>query len=160
VSAFTRLLGVDFGTVRVGLAVSDPDRKFAFPLATYHRRDEKGDATHFRKLVAEEEVGGLVVGLPLHNDGREGVKAQEARAFGAWLGGVTALPVVFWDERFTTIEAESHLWNAGLTHKKRKERRDRVAAQIMLQAYLDAGCPPEQQPTPLNDAPVHRDDEP
>jgi putative holliday junction resolvase len=59
--------------------------------------------------------------------------------------------VVFWDERFTTVEAESALWNAGLTHKKRKARRDRVAAQMLLQAYLDAGCPPKQTPLPLDD---------
>jgi putative Holliday junction resolvase len=91
----------------------------------------------------------VVVGLPVHLDGREGVKAVEARAFGRWLAEVTDLPVVFWDERFTTVEAESALWSAGLTHKKRRARRDRVAAQIMLQAYLDAGCPAETAPGPL-----------
>jgi putative Holliday junction resolvase len=144
---------VDFGTVRVGLAISDPDRKIAFPLATYQRRDEKGDATHFRALVDEQEVNGLVVGLPLHLNGRVGEKAREARAFGSWLAVTTGLPVVFWDERFTTVEAESHLWNAGLTHKKRKERRDRVAAQLLLQSYIEAGCPPEQPPAPLEDPP-------
>jgi putative Holliday junction resolvase len=149
VSAGSRLLGVDTGSVRVGLAVSDPDRKIAFPLATYVRRGRDRDAAYFRGLVGEEQVGGLVVGLPVHTDGREGKKAAEARAFGAWLGEVTGLPVVFWDERFTTVEAESALWEAGLTHKKRKERRDRVAAQLLLQAYLDAGCPPEQAPGAL-----------
>jgi putative Holliday junction resolvase len=144
-----RLLGVDYGSVRVGLAVSDPDRKIAFPLTTYARRGRDQDAAYFRGLVGEEEVGGLVVGLPVHTDGREGQKAAEARAFGGWLGEVTGLPVVFWDERFTTVEAESALWQAGLTHKKRKQRRDRVAAQILLQAYLDAGCPPGTGTGPL-----------
>jgi putative Holliday junction resolvase len=81
------------------------------------------------------------VGLPIHLDGNEGAKAIEARNFGKWLGEVTGLAVTFFDERFTTVEAESALWQAGLTHKKRKARRDRVAAQIFLQAYLDAGCP-------------------
>jgi putative Holliday junction resolvase len=151
VSAGSRLLGVDTGSVRVGLAVSDPDRKIAFPLATYTRRGRDQDAAYFRGLVGEEQVGGLVVGLPVHTDGREGKKAAEARAFGAWLGEVAGLPVVFWDERFTTVEAESALWEAGLTHKKRKERRDRVAAQMLLQAYLDAGCPGEQPPRALDD---------
>src|SRR5262245_47543064 len=146
----TRLLGVDFGRVRVGLAVSDPDCKIAFPLATYERRDAEKDAAHFRALVTEEGIGRLVVGLPVHLDGREGEKAIEARAFGAWLAQATGLPVVFWDERFTTVEAESALWQAGLSHKKRHERRDRVAAQILLQAYLDAGCPEETTPGPLN----------
>ncbi|HEX4589347.1 MAG TPA: Holliday junction resolvase RuvX [Gemmataceae bacterium] len=132
-----RLLGVDYGEVRVGLAVSDPDRVLASPLATYTRRDPKTDAAYFRQAVKAEDVVGLVVGLPLHTDGREGVKAKEAREYGAWLGTVTGLPVEFADERFTTVFAESALWNAGLTHKKRKERRDRVAAQMMLQAHLD-----------------------
>jgi putative holliday junction resolvase len=145
----TRLLGVDFGSVRVGLAISDPDRKLASPLAIYSRRGREADAQHFRALMAAEEVGGLVVGLPVHLDGREGQKAVEARAFGAWLGETTGLPVVFFDERFTTVQAESALWAAGLTHKRRKERRDKVAAQLLLQAYLDAGCPPEAPAGPL-----------
>ena len=136
-----KLLGVDYGTVRIGLAVSDPDRKIAFPLATYERRGRERDAAYFRGLVQGEAIAQCVVGLPLHLDGREGQKATEARAFGQWLTEVTGLPVVFWDERFTTVEAEAALWSAGLTHKRRKARRDRVAAQLVLQAYLDAGCP-------------------
>jgi putative Holliday junction resolvase len=138
------LLGVDYGSVRVGLAVSDPERKIAFPLATYTRSNREQDARYFSALVREEAIAVIVVGLPVHLDGREGKKAAEARAFGAWLGQTTGLPIVFWDERFTSVEAEEHLWAAGLTHKRRKERRDRVAAQILLQAYLDAGCPGER----------------
>ncbi len=137
----TRILGVDYGTVRIGLAVSDPERKFAFPLAVYQRQDEPRDAAHFRALVEEEQVGRLLIGLPLHTNGREGQKAAEARVFAAWLGQTVGLPVVFWDERFTTVEAESALWEAGLSHRRRKERRDAVAAQILLQSYLEAGCP-------------------
>jgi putative Holliday junction resolvase len=132
------LLGVDHGSVRIGLAISDADRKMAFPLATYTRRNENQDADYFRKLVQAEPIEQIVVGLPLHLDGHEGRQADEARAFGAWLAEVTGLGVVFWDERFSTVEAEGHLWSAGLTHKKRKARRDRVAAQILLQAFLDA----------------------
>jgi putative Holliday junction resolvase len=148
-SGRTKLLGVDYGSVRVGLAVSDSDRKFAFPLTTYQRRGRDEDAAFFRDIATNEEVGALVVGLPVHTDGSEGQKAGEARAFGRWLAEATGLPVVYWDERFTTVEAESALWSAGLTHKKRKERRDRVAAQILLQAYLDAGCPADVTPGPL-----------
>jgi putative holliday junction resolvase len=149
VSAATRLLGVDFGNVRVGLAISDPDRKFAFPLTTRERCGPEADAAFYRELVAEEGIGGFVVGLPIHLDGRDSAKAIEARAYGSWLREITALPVAYWDERFTSVEAESALWQAGLTHKKRKARRDRVAAQIMLQAYLEAGCPAEPQQGPL-----------
>ena len=147
----TRLLGVDYGTVRVGLAVSDPDRKFAFAAGDVHApRTRTRTPRTSAAGRARRRSAALVVGLPVHTDGREGEKAGEARAFGAWLAEVTGLPVVFWDERFTTVEAETQLWDAGLTHKRRKERRDKVAAQIMLQAYLDAGCPPEQPPGPLN----------
>jgi putative Holliday junction resolvase len=149
VSAATRLLGVDFGNVRVGLAISDPDRKFAFPLATRERCSPEADAAFYRELVVEEGIGGFVVGLPIHLDGRDSAKAIEARAYGTWLHEITSLPVAYWDERFTSVEAESALWQAGLTHKKRKARRDRVAAQIMLQAYLDAGCPAETEQGPL-----------
>jgi putative Holliday junction resolvase len=137
-----RLLGVDYGRVRVGLAISDPDRMLASPLATYMVRGADADTEYYRRLVAEEGVVGLVVGLPLHTDGREGAMAAEARAFGRRLAETTGLPVEFADERFTSVHAESALWDAGLTHKRRNERRDRVAAQMMLQAYLDFGNPP------------------
>jgi putative Holliday junction resolvase len=149
VSAATRLLGVDYGTVRVGLAISDAGRRLASPLAVYERKGREADALYFRTLIETEEVGALVVGLPVHLDGREGQKAVEARAFGAWLAEAAGLPVTFCDERFSTVEAESALWQAGLTHKKRKAKRDRVAAQILLQAYLDAGCPDESAAGPL-----------
>lgn len=140
-SARTRLLGVDYGTVRIGLAISDAGRVIASPWQTYERRGAEQDARFFRTLVDQEEIGGLVVGLPVHLSGQEGQKAAEARQFGAWLGQATGLPVAFWDEALTTVQAESALWDAGLSHKRRRQRRDRVAAQIMLQAYLDAGCP-------------------
>ena len=148
-SARTRLLGVDYGSVRIGLAVSDAERRLASPLAVHERHGRERDAAYFRALVDAEDVGGIVVGLPVHCDGHEGQVAAEARAFGAWLTETTGLPVRFWDERFSTVEAESELWQAGLTHKKRKARRDRVAAQILLQAYLDAGCPDESAAGPL-----------
>jgi putative Holliday junction resolvase len=145
VTARTRFLGIDYGRVRVGLAVSDAERILASPLATYERRNRDEDAAYFRKLVEEESIGRIVVGLPFHLSGREGMSAVEARDYGRWLAQVTGLPVVFWDERFSTVEAESALWEAGLTHKRRRDRRDRVAAQIMLSAYLEAGCPEEKE---------------
>ena len=149
-SARTRVLGVDFGDVRIGLAVSDADRKIASPLATYQRRNPEADARYFNELVEQEAIGQIVVGLPVHLDGREGTKAVEARAFGRWLGEQAGLAVVYFDERFTTVEAESALWSAGLTHRQRKNRRDRVAAQILLQAFLEAGCPDQFEPRGLD----------
>jgi putative Holliday junction resolvase len=136
-----RLLGVDYGAVRVGLAISDPDRIIASPFDTLTRSGEVADAAYFTKLVTSEKVVGLVVGLPLHTRGHEGVQSAEARRYGAWLASVTGLPVVFWDERFTSALADDAFREAKLSHKKRKDRRDRVAAVLILQGFLDAGCP-------------------
>jgi putative Holliday junction resolvase len=149
VSAASKVLGVDYGTVRIGLAISDPDRKFAFPLATYTRKGRDKDGDYFRTLVKGEAIGQVLLGLPIHLSGVEGQKAREARAFGRWLSEITTLPILLWDERFTSVEAEGYLLAAGLTKKRRKARRDRVAAQILLQSYLDAGCPGEQRLGPL-----------
>jgi putative Holliday junction resolvase len=149
VTARGRLLGVDFGHVRVGLAICDSERIISSPLAVYERRNEALDAEYFRKLAETEQVAGLVVGLPVHMSGDEGEKAKQARAFGNWLAKITSLPIVFWDERYSTKAAESHLRSAGLTHKRRKDRRDKVAAQIILQSYIEAGCPAESNIGPI-----------
>jgi putative Holliday junction resolvase len=137
--------------VRIGLAISDAERRLASPLAIYTRKDDEQDRQFFRNLVEHEEAGLLIVGLPMHTTGREGEQAGKARALGTKLQAWTGLPVVFWDERFTTRFAESELWTAGLTHKQRKERRDKVAAQMLLQSYLEAGCPA------VADAPARND---
>ena len=149
-TAHTRLLGVDYGTVRIGLAVSDADRKIASPLTTYTRRTKELDARYFQEVAAEQAIGEIILGLPVHLAGHEGQKAYEVRSFGKWLYEATGLPIVYWDERFTTVEAENSLLAAGLTSKRRKARRDRVAAQILLQSYLDVGCPGEQSLGPLD----------
>ncbi|MBI3822839.1 MAG: Holliday junction resolvase RuvX [Planctomycetes bacterium] len=137
----TRILGIDPGSVRLGLAISDVERRLASPLTTYTRRDPVQDALFFKKLIELEEIGLIVVGLPIHEDGSEGAQAKAARVYGAWLHEATGLPCVFYDERFTSFEADAALADIGLTKKKRKARRDRVAAQILLQTYIDAGCP-------------------
>jgi putative holliday junction resolvase len=144
-----RLLGVDYGQVRIGLAVSDAERKIASPLGTYTRRTRKEDAAHFQRLVAAEQIVEIILGLPVHLDGHEGAKAAETRTFGTWLNAATGLPILYWDERFTTVEAERLLVSAGLTNQRRRTRRDQVAAQILLQSYLDSGCPGEQTLGPL-----------
>ena len=136
----TRLLAIDPGKVRLGLAISDAERRLASPLTTYTRRNPVQDARFFKKVIADEEVGAIIIGLPVREDGYEGEQAKAARKFGDWLQKVVGLPCMFYDERLTTFEAESSLLEAGLTKKKRKARRDRVAAQILLQTFLDAGC--------------------
>jgi len=148
------LLGVDYGGRRIGLAVSDVERRIASPLAVFHRQPEAGEAAAFRQLVSQYEIVGIVVGLPLHLSGDEGGKAQEARGFGRWLGKATGLPVCFWDERLTTATAHRIMKAAGLKAKARKDRLDAVAAQILLQSYLDAGCPAGEGAVPLEEEEV------
>ena len=148
----TRILGIDFGTRRVGAALSDPGRTIAFPVEVYERKGPELDARHYRELVQENGVDRIVVGLPLHASGREGELASKARSFAKWLASVTSLPVICSDERYSSVEAEQQLTDARVTRRKRKALRDKLAAQIMLQSYLDAGCPEsEPAPTPLAD---------
>jgi putative Holliday junction resolvase len=132
-----RVAGIDYGHVRIGIAISDPERKIVSPLENYTRRGAELDAQRFRRLVAEEGVVLFVVGLPLHMDGRESEKSAEARQFGQWLVGLTGLPVEFYDERLTSREAEQILLAADMTRKRRKKRLDMLAAQIILSAYLE-----------------------
>lgn len=146
-----RLAGIDFGTVRIGIALTDPSRRLASPLDNYNRRSEKADAKYFQQLAEMESIVTFVVGLPVHLDGKESQKSLEARKFGTWLTEVTDVPVVFFDERFTTSEAEELL--SGLTKKQRKARLDKLAAQIMLSAYLEAGEQATDAPQSLDDTP-------
>jgi putative holliday junction resolvase len=136
-----RLAGIDYGTVRIGVAVTDPEQRIASPLDNYTRRGEQADAAYFRQLATEERLVGFVVGLPVHLDGRESQKSIEARKFGEWLERITQVPVTFFDERFTSVEAEQLLGAAEFTKKQRKARLDKLAAQILLTAYLEAGKP-------------------
>lgn len=132
-----RVAGIDFGTIRIGIAISDADRSFASPYETYQRKGEEADRKRFERLAAEERIGLFVVGLPVHLDGRESVKSAEARRFGKWLTEATGVEVRYFDERFTTHDAQLYLADAKLSKKKRKERLDKLAAQIMLTAFLE-----------------------
>jgi putative Holliday junction resolvase len=133
-----RLAGIDYGTVRIGVAITDPDQRLASPLENYTRRDLAADSTWIKQLAATERIAGFVVGLPVHTTGEESQKSAEARRFGAWLAETTQLPVRYFDERFTTANAEALLLDAGLTKKQRQERLDKLAAQILLAAYLES----------------------
>jgi putative Holliday junction resolvase len=146
-----RVAGIDFGTVRIGIAISDAGRTIASPYENYTRRGTEQDARRFQRLVAEEQVSLFVVGLPVHLDGRESEKSLEARRFGEWLGEVTGVPVVYFDERFTTTEAEQLLLQAQITRKRRARRKDMLSAQIMLSAYLESSARGREDPGPLDD---------
>jgi putative holliday junction resolvase len=146
-----RIAGIDWGSVRIGIALSDPQQSIASPLESYTRVGREQDARRFRRLVEEEGVTRFVVGLPVHLDGREGGKSREARAFGRWLEETTGVPVEFFDERFTSVEAEQLLQAAELTSRRRRKRIDKLAAQIMLAAYLESRRAGHGEPGPLDD---------
>jgi putative Holliday junction resolvase len=134
------IAGIDYGTVRIGIALADASVGIASPYKNYSRRGPADDERFFRQLAAGERVDKFVVGLPVHLDGHESQKSTEARAFGKWLQEATGVPVEFFDERFTTAEADNLLNAANLTKKQRQARRDQLAAQIMLTAYLESGA--------------------
>lgn len=149
-----RILGLDFGLRRVGAALSDSRGQIASPLEVYERRGPKLDAKHYRELVEEEGIDRIVVGLPLHTDGSESELSEQARAWGLWLAEASGCPVLFHDERYTTVLAEEMMRASGLKARDRQARRDMLAAQVLLQSYLDAGCPTtEAPPAPLLDDP-------
>ncbi len=133
-----RLLGLDHGQVRIGVAICDPDRKVASPLEIRTVKNPEKDGNYFRDLIRNNNIVGVVIGLPIMLDGTEQTAAAKCRAFGTWFATATGLPVAYWDERFTSAAAEDMLLEAGLTHKQRKERRDKLAAMLLLQSFLDA----------------------
>ena len=133
-----RLAGIDYGTVRIGVAITDFEQRLASPYENYTRRGELADARYFRELADAERIERFVVGLPVHLSGNESAKSLEARRFGEWLAKVTGRPIEFFDERYTSSEAERLLLDMGLTKKRRKERLDKLAAQILLTAYLES----------------------
>ena len=133
-----RIAGIDYGTVRIGIATADGETRIASPYENYTRRSKELDAKYFRQLAAEEKLGLLVVGVPVHVSGDESQKSKEARAFGRWLQETTGVQVVYFDERYTSAQAEEFLDAAGLTGKQRKARRDMLAAQILLTAFLES----------------------
>ncbi len=148
-----RVAGIDYGTVRIGIALSDPRRTIASPYENYTRRDPTADAARFRRLAADEGVTLFVVGLPVHLDGSESAKSVEARRFAEWLAETTGVPVELFDERFSSSQAEQLLLDADMPRKARKKRMDKLAAQIVLAAYLDSGQASRGDPGALDDRP-------
>lgn len=132
-----RVLALDHGTRRVGVALSDALRMTAQPHGTLDR-DDPELLNRLRDLVDELDVEEIVVGLPISLDGTEGPSAAAAREFAGEVAAATGLDVVLYDERFSTATAERILLEADVRRKKRKDVRDRLAAAVFLQSYLDA----------------------
>ena len=133
-----RLGGIDYGSVRVGLATCDPSQTWVTPYETYTRRNPRLDESYFCELKRREGLVGWVIGLPIHCDGKESQKSQEVRAFADWISSVTLLPHWLYDERFTTREARRLLQETALSSSKKKQRLDTLAAHLILSHFLDA----------------------
>ena len=132
-----RLLGIDLGKARVGLAISDDLGLLAHPLETFPAINAKKLAARIAAIVREKEIERVVLGLPRNMDGSIGPAANEALAFAERLRTQLTCPVVTWDERLTTVAAHRTLRDAGRTTRSTRGKVDQVAAQLILQGYLD-----------------------
>jgi len=137
----SRILALDYGTKRIGVALSDELGWTAQPLETFDRRTLDRDIAHIATLVRSHEVARVILGLPLQLDGRQGPAVEAMREFAAKLEAGLPVPLVLWDERMTTKAAEDLLIAADVSRKKRKGAVDRIAAAILLQSYLAAQTP-------------------
>jgi len=132
-----RILGLDVGDILIGVAVSDPTSTIAQGLDSIKRKNLKIDVQKIRSLTEEYKVKSIVVGLPKMLSGEIGIQAQKVLDFADKFREVVGVPVVFWDERFTTVAANKTLIKANVRRKKRKQVADKMAAVLILQGYLD-----------------------
>ena len=133
-----RVMALDVGDKNIGVAVSDSLLLTAQARPTLRRKGLQSDIETIRRLALENEVQEIVVGQPLHMDGKESAQSQKVTRFAEELKRVVCLPIVFWDERLTSFEAEQHLLHLGLNWRQRRAQVDKVAAMIILQNYLDS----------------------
>lgn len=133
-----RVMALDVGDKTIGVAMSDALLLTAQPRSTIHRKNLQRDIETLRRLVEDDEVHQIVVGQPLHMDGKESRQSQKVRTFADELQKQFNIPIVFWDERLTSFAAEQHLEEMGLNWRQRREHVDKVAAMIILQNYLDS----------------------
>ena len=132
-----RVLGLDLGDARIGVAISDPDRRVAVPLGTVHVGRPPGELLAIAELVREHDATLIVVGEPISLDGSRGARATHAAAFAEAVRGVVDVPVVLHDERLSTVEAARGLQQAGVSSKRQRAVIDASAAQVILQSWLD-----------------------
>jgi len=132
-----RVLGLDLGDVRIGVAISDPERRLALPLGTVQVGRPPGEMRAIADLVREHDVTLVVIGEPISLDGERRARAAHAANFADALRAMLTAPVTLHDERFSTTEAERSLREAGVTGKRRRSVVDAAAAQVILQSWLD-----------------------
>ncbi|WP_404403707.1 Holliday junction resolvase RuvX [Pelagibacterium halotolerans] len=132
-----KLMGLDLGTKTIGVAISDAMRYSASPVETIKRKKFTVDAERLLELIAQNNITGIVIGLPLNMDGSEGSRAQSARAFARNLGQKTDLPIAFWDERLSTMAVTRTMLDADLSRARQAEVVDKLAASYILQGALE-----------------------
>lgn len=137
---YGRIMGIDYGKVRIGIALTDLLKTIASPYDVYKSVSLQKDVEYFVKLVKEKEVEKIVLGLPLNMDGSEGERAKRTRIFGEMLEKACSVPVVYQDERLSSVEAENYLLDGDVRRDKRKNLIDKVAATIILEDYLRTIC--------------------
>ena len=135
---YKRVLAIDYGDVRIGLAQSDLMQMIASPLDVIPNKSVEESAKIIADIIANNDVETVVIGLPLNMDGTEGERAQVTRKFADILAQCTTAKIVFQDERLSSVEAEDILLEANVKRDKRKQLIDQIAAQIILQSYLDS----------------------
>jgi len=141
-----RILAIDLGKRRIGLALSDPLGITAQGLPTLQRTNIREDLAALANLMEERNVGLILMGNPIHMSGREGRQAAYTRDFGDRLAARTGLPIRYWDERLTTVEAQRVLKSSGISIAKRARAVDQLSAQILLESYLDLEDYPNVEP--------------
>jgi len=133
-----RILALDFGKRRIGLALSDELGITAQGLETLQRTNIREDIQRLAQLIAEKNVSLILMGNPLHMSGAESRQAEHVRDFASRLGARTGVGIEFWDERLTTVAAQRVLKESGISIQKRAQAVDRLAAVILLESYLDS----------------------
>ena len=132
-----RIMALDVGDRKIGVAISDAMQLIAQGKPTLRRTTIEADLEHLRNLVTENDVHRIIIGEPLHMDGRPSPQSLKTAKFARKLQKATQIPVVLWDERLSSFAAEEHLVEMGLNWRKRREQVDKMAAMIILQSYLD-----------------------
>ena len=137
-NSYYRVMALDYGDVRIGIALSDVTRFLASGLENYTRTSLDRDCVHIADIVSSNNVKIIVIGLPLNMDGSSGVRVEKTKEFAEELKKYTQAEIVFLDERLTSVSAEKILISADVSRKKRKQVLDKLSATIILQDYLDA----------------------
>ena len=132
-----KIIALDIGTVRIGIATSDIMEIIASAYEVYRRKNLDSDVKYIAQLVSNLGAGEIVIGLPLKLDGTEGQSVEMAKSFGEKLSELTSVPIVYQDERLSTVSAERILIESGMRREKRKDKVDSIAATFILQTYLD-----------------------